>query len=234
MASQMSQCPTTGHSTAPRPSDSCRSISFHTLQVQQGTLKRTVRSKERFARHAQEKWHLQCPLDLQVNSPKKWLLAQRTTYGTPPANATLQANLYPNVLTNDRQWVDEKEIGPINTTTLISDTEWRNYRHRNLDKILRSIRPCWRKNRETPILLCHYRKGHAPTKPLCLSGHIHISSDGTAQSYVNPWCYLWCVSSSHSSKASDYRGTTICLDSFARYYPRSHVRRVHQTAQSKP
>lgn len=34
---------------------------------------------------------------------------------------TLQANLYPNVLTNDRQWVDEKEIGPINSTTLISD-----------------------------------------------------------------------------------------------------------------
>lgn len=50
-------------------------------------------------------------------SPSRLLMGRRLQTQLP----TLQANLYPNVLTNDRQWVDEKEIGPINSTTLISD-----------------------------------------------------------------------------------------------------------------
>lgn len=100
---------------------------------------------------------------------------------------TLPANLYPNVQANNHQWIEEKE-------NFYQSNQQHNFDKPHRAKLptlepgdhvwIRSIWPCWRKKLRNLILLCCYRKRHTLIKLLCLSGYIHIHSDGTAQSYM--------------------------------------------------
>ena len=112
----------------------------------------------------------------------------------------------------------------------------------SLDKRSSSVWPGDRENWETPILPCHYRKGHTPKKLLCLSSCSQIRWDRTTLSYASWWCQSClastchpCIASAqHSAKASDSAGAPITTDSCASRYPWNNTGRVRTFTKSKP
>ena len=112
----------------------------------------------------------------------------------------------------------------------------------SLDKRSSSVWPGDRENWETPILPCHYRKGHTPKKPLCLSSCSKTRWDRTTLSYASWWCQPClastchpCIASTqHSAKAWDSAGAPITTDSCASSYPRNNTGRVRTSTKSKP
>ena len=161
---------------------------------------------------------------------------------------THPANLYPNVQIKDRQLVEEKESS-------YQLNQQSNFDKGHKAKELSALEPgdwVWirdhvryglvtEKNRETPILPCHYRKGHTPTKPLCFSSCSKTCWDWTTLSYANWWCQSYlastchpCIASAqHSAKASDSAGAPITTDSCASSYPRNNTGRVRTSTKSK-
>ena len=144
-------------------------------------------------------------------------------------------------------WKKRKaRIGWTNSATLISIIEQGNCQHLNrvaeLDKRSSSLWPSDRENLENPILLCHYRKGHTPTKALCLSSRGKTCWDRTTLSYASQGyqscfastCHSCITSAQHSVEASDSAVAPITTDSCASSYPRNNTGRVRTSTKSKP
>ena len=96
----------------------------------------------------------------------------------------------------------------------------------SLDRRSRSVWPFHREDWETPILLSHYRKGHTPTRPLCLISRSKTRWSRTTPRFAGLWCQSCLASTFHSCIASarlsvetsDYEGapiTTNCCPSIS-------------------